>query len=287
MAAALSSRGVAALLLFAALAAAVAARAEMSVPPVARVTDLAGALPAPVRQALAQRLADLEARKGSQLAVLVIPTTRPEAIEQYGIRVAEAWKLGRKGLDDGAILLVARDDREVRIEVGYGLEGALSDLVSKRIIDEAILPRFRQGDLAGGIEAGVDRMIRVVDGEALPEPAVSHGRSGALGNLEALFVVGMVLVIVVGGVLRTLIGRVPAAAVVGGLAGGAALLIAGALVVALVVAVLAFLFTLGGSGRTGRGGWRGGGSGWGSRGGSGSWGGGGGGFGGGGASGRW
>jgi uncharacterized protein len=274
-----------ALLLLAALVAAVPARAEVPVPPVARVTDLAGALPAPVQQALTQRLADLEARKGSQLAVLVIPTTRPEAIEQYAIRVAEAWKLGRKGVDDGAILLVARDDREVRIEVGYGLEGALPDLVSKRIIDEAVLPRFRQGDLAGGIEAGVDRIIRVVDGEALPEPAAPRGRPGAGGNLEALFVVGMVLVIVVGGILRTLIGRVPAAAVVAGLAGGAALLIAGALLVALVVAVLAFLFTLGGNGRPGRGGWHGGGSGWG--GGGGSWGGGGGGFGGGGASGRW
>ncbi|MCA3131031.1 MAG: TPM domain-containing protein [Betaproteobacteria bacterium] len=263
------------------------ARAQVPVPPEARVTDLAGALPAAVQQALAQRLADLEARKGSQLAVLVIPSTQPEVIEQYGIRVAEAWKLGRKGVDDGAILLVARDDRAVRIEVGYGLEGALSDLVTKRIIDEVILPRFRQGDLAGGVEAGMDRMIRVVDGEALPEPPARRGPSGGMGNIEALFVVGMVLVIVVGGILRTLIGRVPAAAVVGGLAGGAAMLIAGALLVALVVAVLAFLFTLGGNSRPGRGGWHGGGSGWGGGGGGGSWGGGGGGFGGGGASGRW
>lgn len=281
------SRGLIALLLLTALAAMAPARAQVPVPPVARVTDLAGALPAAVQQALAQRLADLEARKGSQLAVLVIPSTQPEVIEQYGIRVAEAWKLGRKGVDDGAILLVARDDRAVRIEVGYGLEGALSDLVTKRIIDEVILPRFRQGDLAGGVEAGMDRMIRVVDGEALPEPPARRGPSGGMGNIEALFVVGMVLVIVVGGILRTLIGRVPAAAVVGGLAGGAAMLIAGALLVALVVAVLAFLFTLGGNSRPGRGGWHGGGSGWGGGGGGGSWGGGGGGFGGGGASGRW
>jgi uncharacterized protein len=266
------------------------ARAEAPIPPVARVTDLAGTLPAPARQALSDRLAELEARKGSQIAVLVVATTQPEAIEQYAIRVAEAWKLGRKGVDDGAILLVAKDDRALRIEVGYGLEGALSDLVSKRIVDEVIVPRLRQGDFAGGIEAGVDRMIRVVDGEPLPEPARAPSGPGNAGNLEPLLVVGFVLVVVVGGILRALLGRVPAAAAVGALAGGAAYLLVGAILAAAAVAVIAFLFTLGGAGtglpgRGGRGGW--GGGGWSGGRGGGSWGGGGGGFGGGGASGRW
>ena len=100
-----------------------------------------------------------EARKGSQIAVLIVPTTAPEAIEQYSIRVAEAWKIGRKKVDDGAILLVAKDDHKLRIEVGYGLEGALTDVAARRIIDEIITPKFRSGDFAGGISAGVDRII--------------------------------------------------------------------------------------------------------------------------------
>ena len=111
-----------------------------------------------------------EAKKGSQIAVLIVPTTQPEEIEQFGIRVAEAWKLGRKGIDDGAILMVAKDDRRVRIEVGYGLEGALPDAIANRIIDETITPHFKLGDFDGGVEAGVDAVIAVVDGEPLPAP---------------------------------------------------------------------------------------------------------------------
>ena len=110
---------------------------------------------------LTQTLKDLETRKGSQIAVLIVPTTDGEAIEQFSLRVAEAWKIGRKKIDDGALLVIAKNDRRLRIEVGYGLEGALTDATTKRIIDEDITPKFKSGDFAGGISAGVDRMIRV------------------------------------------------------------------------------------------------------------------------------
>ncbi|MDH4249389.1 MAG: TPM domain-containing protein, partial [Deltaproteobacteria bacterium] len=129
--------------------------AQVPVPPLqSLVTDLAAVLTEAQRSRLEALLRDLERRKGSQVAVLLVPTTEPEAIEQFGIRVAEAWKLGRKGVDDGAILLVALRDRTLRIEVGYGLEGALTDALAKRIISEVILPRFKNGDLAGGLQAG-------------------------------------------------------------------------------------------------------------------------------------
>ena len=123
---------------------------------------------------LTQTLRDLETRKGSQIAVLIVPTTDGEAIEQFSLRVAEAWKIGRKKIDDGALLVIAKNDRHLRIEVGYGLEGALTDATTKRIIDEEITPKFKTGDFAGGVSAGVDRMIRVIDGEKLPEPEPPH-----------------------------------------------------------------------------------------------------------------
>ena len=155
-----------------------AASAEVAVPPLSgRVVDQTGTLSASDAATLTQSLKDLETRKGSQIAVLIVPTTQPETIEQFSIRVAEAWKIGRKKIDDGALLVVAKDDHKLRIEVGYGLEGALTDVTSRRIIDEIIVPRFRSGDFAGGISAGVDRIVRIVDGEPLPapRPEASHG----------------------------------------------------------------------------------------------------------------
>ena len=134
----------------------------------ARVTDLAGVLNESQRAGLESKLAAFEARKGAQLAVLVVRTTKPEEIEQYSIRVVDAWKLGREKPDDGALLLVATDDRTLRIEVGRGLEGALTDYASSRIINEAIVPRFREGDFAGGIEAVVDRVMQALDAAAPP-----------------------------------------------------------------------------------------------------------------------
>ena len=146
------------------------AHAEVEVPPLkARVTDLTNTLDVQQRDALEQKLAAFEAAKGSQIAVLIVPTTQPEAIEQYSIRVAEQWKLGRKGVDDGVLLLVAKDDRKMRLEVGRGLEGAVPDAVAKRITSEIIAPYFKNGDFHGGIAAGVDRLIRVAGGESLPK----------------------------------------------------------------------------------------------------------------------
>src|SRR5512140_1885383 len=148
------------------------AGAAVPVPPLAgRVTDQTATLTAEQKAALEQTLQAFEARKGSQIALLIVPTTAPETIEQYALRVAEQWKLGRKKVDDGAVLVVAKTDRALRIEVGYGLEGALNDATSKRIISEIITPRFREGDFYGGISAGVGQIIRVIDGEPLPAPA--------------------------------------------------------------------------------------------------------------------
>src|SRR5258705_3960152 len=156
-----------------------AVAADVAVPPLSgRVVDQTGALSSGDIAALTQTLQSLEARKGSQVAVLIVPTTVPESIEQFSIRVAEAWKIGRKKIDDGALLVVAKNDRHLRIEVGYGLEGALTDAATKRIIDEDITPKFKAGDFAGGISAGVNRMIRVIDGEKLPAPQRSDQPPG-------------------------------------------------------------------------------------------------------------
>src|ERR1700712_2671779 len=154
------------------------ALADVAVPPlVGRVVDQTGTLSTNDVSALNQTIRAFEARKGSQLAVLIVPTTDGEAIEAFSLRVAEAWKIGRKKIDDGVLLVIAKNDRHLRIEVGYGLEGALTDVTSKRIIDEIITPKFRNGDFTGGISAGVDRMIRIIDGEKLPAPEPAHWQS--------------------------------------------------------------------------------------------------------------
>lgn len=264
------------------------AGAEVAVPPLTgRVTDQTATLTAEQKAALEQTLQAFEARKGSQLAVLIVSTTAPEAIEQYALRVAEQWKLGRKKVDDGAVLVVAKDDRALRIEVGYGLEGALNDATSKRIISETITPRFKQGDFYGGITAGVDQIIRVNDGEPLPE---SKGkRAGDTPDMSQYIPIIFILALVVGGVLRAVLGRFPGALVTGGAVAVIAWLIVGTAFIALVAGAIALFVTLlsGGMGGRGVGGHYGGfGTGGFGRGGGG-FGGGGGGFGGGGASGRW
>ena len=266
--------------------------AEVPVPSLkARVTDLTGTLTPEQRAALEERLAAFEARKGSQIAVLIVPTTQPETIEQYAIRVAEQWKLGRKGIDDGVLLLVALKDRAVRIEVGYGLEGVLPDAIANRIIEEYIIPRFKQGDIAGGIMAGVERIMRVIEGEPLPPPKKQRETGGS--GWETLLIIGFFLVFVVGGVLRAVLGRVAGSGVIGAIAGLIAWVVVGSFVAAAIIAVVLFVLSLfggmAGPGYRGRhGGWYPGG-GWSGGGGFGGGGfsGGGGGFGGGGASGRW
>lgn len=266
--------------------------AEVPVPSLkARVTDLTGTLTPEQRAALEERLAAFEARKGSQIAVLIVPTTQPETIEQYAIRVAEQWRLGRKGIDDGVLLLVALKDRAVRIEVGYGLEGVLPDAIANRIIEEYIIPRFKQGDIAGGIMAGVERIMRVIEGEPLPPPKKQRETGGS--GWETLLIIGFFLVFVVGGVLRAVLGRVAGSGVIGAIAGLIAWVVVGSFVAAAIIAVVLFVLSLfggmAGPGYRGRhGGWYPGG-GWSGGGGFGGGGfsGGGGGFGGGGASGRW
>jgi len=284
------SIAVAALLLFA-----VPLAAAVPVPPLqARVTDLTGTLRAAERQALESKLEAFEQRKGSQIAVLIVPTTRPEEIEQFGIRVVEKWKLGRKGVDDGALLLVAKNDRAVRIEVGYGLEGSLTDATCNRIIEETIVPRFRAGRFFEGIDAGVSQMIAVVGGEPLPPPRGRAGRPPRIDGIDQIAFFVLIAVVFVLQALRFLLGRLQAAAVGGGLAGFFLWLWLSSLGIAAIAAVIVFLLLLlGGSPHarrhrygawSGYDGWSGGGGGGGFGGG---FSGGGGGFGGGGASGRW
>lgn len=262
------------------------AAAQVPVPPLTgHVTDQTGTLTAEQKASLEQTLTAFEARKGSQLAVLMVASSAPEEIEQYSIRVAEQWKLGRKKVDDGAILVVAKNDRALRIEVGYGLEGALNDLTSKRIISEVILPRFKSQDFYGGISAGVERIIRVIDGEPLPEP--SSTPAGSIGDVQRFVPILFILALAVGGVLRATLGKVPGSLVTGGVVAVIAWFVVGALSMALFAGVIALFVTLLGGGMVGHGlgGYYGGG-GRGGRGGGG-FSGGGGGFGGGGASGRW
>ena len=267
-----------------------AAQAEEAVPQLAaRVTDLTHTLAAPQTQALEARLADFEAKKGTQIAVLIVPTTKPETIEQFGMRVVEAWKLGRKGVDDGALLLVAKDDRALRIEVGYGLEGALNDATANRIIDEIIVPYFKRGEFYQGIDAGAAAMMQVAGGEPLPAP--KPARQSGSRDYESLMFIGFVIAVALGGMLRAMIGRFPAAVLVGAILGALAWLVVASVVIALLAGIAAFVFVLLGGGR-GFGGYGGYGGGYGGGGGGGGFGGGGfsgggGGFGGGGASGRW
>jgi uncharacterized protein len=262
----------------------------------ARVTDTTGTLTAAEQAELEQKLRAFEERKGAQIAVLVVATTRPEEIEQYSMRVVESWKLGRAKPDDGVLVLLAKDDHTTRIEVGYGLEGVLTDATSNRIIDETMIPLFKQGQFFGGLSAGVTQIMQVVDGEPLPPPDASWKRNpgGLIHMLPALFIGFFVL----SSVLRGLFGRVGGAAASAGLVGVVTYILSQVLVAALGLAVLGFLLSLvlglrnagwvsgGRGGFGGYGGFGGGGFGGGGFGGGG-FGGGGGGFGGGGASGRW
>ena len=252
-----------------------------------RVTDLTQTLSASQQAALEQKLAAFEQKKGSQIALLIVPTTQPEDIAQYSIRVADAWKLGREKVDDGLLILIATEDRKMRIEVGYGLEGPIPDLTAKRVINEVISPKFKLGDFYGGLDSGVDRLIGLVDGEPLPEPASPAFSGMGIQNMLPLLLFGG---LISGLFLRSMFGTFPGSALNGGLVGGAVWLLGAALGGAAIFAFVAFIFTMmmgGGRSGSGYGGIPMGGGGWGggSSGGS-SWGGGGG-FGGGGASGDW
>lgn len=262
------------------------AAADAPVPQLSqRVTDLTGTLTPEQRSQLEAKLARFEAEKGSQIAVLLVPTTQPETIEQYSIRVAEQWKLGRQGVDDGALLLLAKEDRALRIEVGYGLEGAIPDAIAKRIIEDIIIPHLRRGNYFGGIDAGIAALIAAVNQEPLPLPAKPQLTQRFDHYLPLL----LFIAIAAGALLRTLFGTVPGGLLNGGLIGLLVWLLGAGLAFALFAAFMAFIIGLGG-GRGYGGGLGGGGLGGGGLGGGfggGGFSGGGGGFGGGGASGRW
>ena len=294
------------------------AQAVLPVPPLtAHVVDQTGTFSAGERQALEAKLAAFEAASGAQIAVLMVPTTQPEDIFSYANRVANTWKIGRKEVGDGLLLVVAKDDRKLRIEVAKTLEGAIPDLLARRVIDEAITPRFRQNDFAGGVDAGVQRLMALVRGEALPPPASSAAPggmadAGAQGFQWMDLAVFLFIAVPVGGAIaRRILGNKLGSLATGGAVGALAWVITASLVVAGLAALVALVFTLiasagAGAGRTGglrrggglgglggMGGWGGGGFG----GGGGGFGGGGGGggfssggggnFGGGGASGDW
>jgi len=274
-----------------------------AIPPLtARVTDTTGTLDAQQKQSLETTLAALEQRKGSQLAVLIVPTTQPEDIAQYSIRVVDAWKLGRQKVDDGVLLIVAKNDHRVRIEVGRGLEGAIPDAANARIIREYITPKFRAGDFYGGIGDAVGALTKLIDGEDLP-PALTDDHSSRGRGSNTIF--NMLIAVLFAGVwLRSMFGRLPGApraGLVGVICGGAAFFLTGILAAAIGAGLLGALIGAlggGGGGFAGRGGFGGlggglgggfggGGFGGGSFGGGGGFSGGGGGFAGGGASGSW
>lgn len=257
----------------------------------ARVTDLTNTLTVAQTQQLEVELAALEQRKGSQLVVLIVPTTQPETIEDYSLRIAENWKIGRKSVDgkkvdDGVILLVAKKDHHLRIEVGYGLEGAITDVLAASIIRDYIAPKFRQNDFAGGIQAGTQALSKLIDGEALPPVWQAHqgAQQNHDGNTDAWLQVAFVWFVVV--LLRAIGDRLPRL-LRGGLCGIAAMGVAGSMAGSLLVVlglgvagfVLGMMASSGGAlaTRSGSGGFGGGGS----------FSGGGGSFGGGGASGSW
>jgi uncharacterized protein len=265
----------------------------------ARVTDLTNTLSTAERQALETKLAAWETQTGNQLAVLMLPSTKPEAIASFGIRLAEAWKIGRKGKDNGAVFIIAKDDRKSRIEVGYGLEGVLTDVTSRRILAETVAPYFKNNQFAQGIDAGVDQIIAVVNkGEPLADapPVQSQSpprHSGGGISFDTIFILLFVVVPVVGGILRRMFGKAIGSTVGAGIIGAAAWFFAGSLLIAIIAAVVAFIVMIAfgmGGGLIGRGGGvfiPGGGGGGGFGGGGGGFSGGGGGFGGGGASGDW
>lgn len=274
------------------------AAAAVAIPPLkSRVTDLTNTLNENQRTALEQTLAEFEARKGSQIAVLIVATTQPETVDQYAVRVQEAWKLGRKGVDDGALLVVAKDDRKLRIEVGYGLEGVIPDAAAKRIIEDDITPRFKQGDFYGGLRAGTDRIMRTIEGEPLPPPRAGGQLSSRASQHMDWLLPAVFVLFVGGGILRAIFGRFVGSGLVGAFAAGVVWLVLGSVLIGAIAGLFLFITGLFGSAsmrpRHGSwggglgGGWSSGGGSWGGSSGGGGFSGGGGSSGGGGASGSW
>ena len=258
-----------------------------------RVTDLTATLSSAEEALIEARLKEFEAKKGAQVAVLIVGSTQPETIFDFSVRVTDAWKLGRKDVDDGVLFVVAKNDRKLQILTGRGVQGTLTDAMSKRIIGEVVAPKFRANDFAGGIEDGVAKIIDVLQGEALPPPQKKRVAVQQGTNIESFLVLGVLAALFVGPLLRSLLGRFLGASATGGVTGFAAWVIAGGMVFPIVAGIIIFFvvmlmgamnFSRGGRGGFSTGGWSGGGS---SGGSSDSFSGGGGGFDGGGASGDW
>ncbi len=271
------------------------------VPPLSgRVIDQTGTLSAAQSEALTNKLAAFEAASGPQIVVLLVPTTQPEDIAAYAQRIGDAWKIGRRGVGDGLLIVVAKNDRRVNIQTAKALEGAVPDLAARQIIDNAIRPAFRANDYAGGINAAVDQLMARIQGEALPAPARKAKSQSPFGGLDPmeLLIFAFIALPIVAGVTRRIFGRGLGSLASGGATGAVAWLVSSSLLVAGVGAVIGLLFGLfagasnvlrnsgrggGFGGGFGGGGWSGGGGG----GGGGFSSGGGGDFGGGGASGDW
>lgn len=267
------------------------ARAEVAIPPLKKhATDLTATFSTQELAQLEQKLTAFEQAKGSQIAVLIVPTTQPETIEQYAMRVAETWKLGRKGIDDGILLLIAQNDHALRIEVGYGLEGAVPDAKAKRIVADIITPQFKQGQFAAGIHAGIDALIGLIKGEPLPQPGGKHSSASQFDDNS--FTLLLLASLILGRMLQVFLGRLVGSGVTGIGLGFVGWMIFSSVSLAVLIAIAAFVLNLFLNANPGlyRGsrthwpnsGYRGGGFG-----GGGGFSGGGGGFGGGGASGRW
>src|SRR5258706_12150916 len=277
------------------------ARAEVAVPPLkAHVTDLTGTLTGTQQQDLDRRLREFESRKGSQIAVLMLPSTQPETIEEYSIRVAEAWKVGRAKIDDGVILVVAKNDRKLRVEVGRGLEGAIPDAVAKRVVSDVITPHFKTGDFYGGIAAGTGALMKLIEGEGLLAPRSGVIIDGVHRTIDfQTIVMLLVALVLMHALFQRLFGRVTGAGISGGIVGAIVWLAAGGLAFAVIGGLIGFVIALisgsgsrlvnwASGGRCPGGGFCGGGFGGGGFGGDGGgFSGGGGGFSGGGASGSW
>lgn len=205
------------------------------------VTDLTQTLSAEQQSALAAKLDAFSREKGSQIAVLIVPTTAPEDIAQYSIRVAEAWQVGRDKQDDGVIMLIAKNDRKMRLEVGYGLEGAIPDLTAKRIISEVMAPYFKQGDFYGGLNAASDQIMRLIQGEQLPAPAPAKASKTGLFELLPIIMFGA---IIGGMVLKSMFGNFFGSVLSGGLIAALVWLFGATLIAIILAAIAGFIFTL-------------------------------------------
>lgn len=257
-----------------------------------RVTDQTATLSSAEEARIEARLKAFEVKKGAQIAVLIVGTTQPETIFDYAVRVTDAWKLGRKDVDDGVLFVIAKNDRKLQILTGRGTQGVLTDAMSKRIITEVVAPKFRANDFAGGIDDGVAKIIDVLQGEALPPPPEKRATVQQGASVESFLVLGVLAALFVGPLLRSMLGRFLGASATAGVTGAAAWWLAGGLLFPVIAAAIIFFivlfmgamnFSRGGGGGFSPGGWSGGPSG----GSSDSFSGGGGGFDGGGASGDW